>query len=319
MSYVGNLISRVRRHTFNTNPTLTDATAPATEGNVTAGLSDDYFLDYLNDAQKRAESLESQYHLRHYDQVSSVISLSSGTRAYSIPADAYNGSVVTMVEFSSTGQEQSYYALPFVPVHQISNSKAAHPSSYTVRNKQVYLDNFTSSSGSLRITYPRQLDQLDIRRATISTHTDSGTQITALTLSTTGDDVAALDAGDTLCVNDRDGSVTMYNLRYDSYDDATGILTLSGSAHTYDGGESITNGDFVTIGSYTTTHSKLKDLWERYLVKYATMEILAIEDSNTDFAQAQAVSAALAQEIIDNLSDGTEDIETPTILNSYYT
>jgi len=306
MKYSADLITRVREHTLNTGNT------------ATSGIKDSHFLNYLNDAQDRLESLIHQANA-FVLETQSTSSIVAAQRAYPLPSDIVLKNKALLVEFSSTGNAKDYHPLRKVSFRQLSTTQVDYPSTYSILNGSVYVSPVPqTATGSLRFTYTRKLDDMDLRRGTITVATDSGTAITALTLSTTGDDVTALDANTYLCVNDRDGAVTMYNIRYDSYDDATGIVTLTGGSFTYATGESAAVGDYVTTGPYTTTHSDLNDLCERYLVKYCQMEILSTEDSSADFAQAQAMLSAMETEIIDAYIPDGDDILYPLMFEGFY-
>ena len=300
------LITQVRKHSFN-------------EGNTaTTGIQDENILQYLNDAQDRLQNLAASQGA-YFDEVETEIDIVAKQRAYSIPGDALLDNRVTLVEYRSGSDTEDYYPLNRVEMRELSPVEVNYPCDYAIRSGQILLSPVPNTgTGAIRVSYTRRLDNLDVRRATISSHTDSGTQITALTLDTSDDDVEALDANTTLCVNDRDGNVTMYNLRYDSYDDTTGVVTITGAAFTYATGESITNGDYVTVGAYSTTHSDLKDTMERYLIKYAVRELVAIEDSSQDAVQLDQMLGAMEQEILDAMTPISNDLQQVPIINEFF-
>jgi len=306
MKYVADLITRVREHTLNTGNT------------ATSGILDSHFLNYLNDAQDRLVSLIHQTGSNLFE-TQTEISLVGAQRTYSIPVAAVLKNRVKLVEISSTGNVKDYVPLRKESFRQLINDQIDFPVSYSLVNGSIYLSPVPqTSTGKIRVTYTRRLDALDIRRGSVASKTDSGTQITALTLNTSDDDTTALAASTYLCVCDRDGAVTMYNLRYDSYNSTTGVVTLTGAAFTYATGETIAVGDFVTTQPYSTTHSDLDDLAERYLVKYAVMEILSIEDSSADFAQAQQILNAMEQELVAAYHPDGDDFLAPLIFDSFF-
>lgn len=306
MRYLADLITTARNHSLN-------ATSSSS-----VGVSDDHFIQYFNDGQDRIQNLLAKIGVYLFE-TTTEIDIVSATRSYALPSRTLAGNRVRMVEYSRDGDSRHYGPLVQLTALQLSNDETSYPYGYLVRNGTIVLSPVPQSGGGkLRVTYAQRLDDLDIRRASVASRTDSGTAITALALSTTGDDVTALDGGSYLCVNDRDGNVTMRNLRYDSYDDSTGVVTITGSSFTYDTGESIAVGDYVTLGQDTTTHSKLDPTIERYLVKYAVREVVAIEDSSADVTQLDQMLVAMENDIEELFSPVNQDIQTIPITNEFF-
>lgn len=306
MRYLADLITTARNHSFSTRSTSD------------VGIPDDHFIQYFNDAQDRIQSVLAKVGVYLFETITEI-DITANTRTYSLPSRTLAGNRVRMVEFSHDGVSKNYFPLRLLTTLQLSNDETTYPMGYLARNNQIIISPIPrSAGGKLRVTYAERLDDLDIRRGTVSSHTDSGTAITALTLSTSDDDVTALDGGTYLCVNDRDGNTTLRNLRYDSYNDSNGVVTITGSSFTYDTGESITDGSYVTVGENTTTHSKLDPIVERYLIKYVVREIVGIEDSSADVVQLDAMLVAMEGDIVDLYSPVNQDVQTIPITNEFF-
>lgn len=251
MRYIADLITAARRLSINE-----DFTEDA-NGNVTGGIGDDEILQYLNDAQDRLQSVISRSHPPSRPFMKSVtVSAVTNQQEYEVPDRVFYGMAIDQIEYSPTGQLSDFTVMERLNLFNNDTNTSNFPRGYLRSFGKFQVVPIPSTSqGTFRVMYERTLDDVDKRRGTIASHTDSGTQITALTLSTTDDDPNAINGSNKyLCVNDKDGVVTMYNIPYTSYDSSTGVVTLP--AFTYQSGESITDGDFVTVGKYTTTHSK---------------------------------------------------------------
>lgn len=306
MRYLGDLITTARYHT----QTVT--------GNTSIGVRDDQFIQYFNDAQDRIQSSLATAGVYLFETTYEA-NLVATTRSYALPDRTLAGNRVRMVEYSHNGDSKEYYPLAQLTPLQLSNNEVTYPMGYIVRNGSILISPVPQSgTGKLRITYAQRLDDLDIRRASILSHTDSGSAITALTLDTSDDDSTALGGSTYLCVSDRDGTVTMRNIRYDSYNSSSGVITLTGGSFTYDTGETMANGDYVTIGKDTSTHSSLDPMIERYLIKYVTREIVAIENSSADVAQLDQMLVAMEQDITQLFTPVNQDVQSPPIINEFF-
>ena len=106
----------------------------------------------------------------------------------------------------------------------------------------------------------------------------------------------------------------MKDIKYTNVDAGTGEITVD-PAFSFEVGESISVGDTVVAGSYTTTHSELDDLVERYLISYCVFQILK-RDSSSDVQVQQVVLQAMEKEIIDSYKELSDDIvEIPNIIS----
>lgn len=262
MQYVGDQITDVRRDTNNS------------DFSSTTGIDTEDVLRYVNWGQDQIFALVLQTNPNVF-QAEEIISLVANQESYVLTGNVYLGERIVNVEFSPTGQVRDYYKIYESPISNRNTYPQHYPLYYTRRNGAIYLIPAPSaSSGTLRVVYERALDKLDIRRGQITNRIIAGSSLTSLTLNTGSDDPTRLQSTPNyLCVSDAFGNVTAYNISYTSYDSGTGAVTLSGGAHTLASGESVSVGSYVTVGRYTTTHSKLKDPCERFLELYAASKL----------------------------------------------
>lgn len=276
MKYVGDLITEVRRDTRNSDiPTSTEE----------VGIVTNDFLRYINFAQEKCQSVAISFKSTKFQNVVEI-SLVSGTQQYTIPDRVYLEEHILNMEYSNSGLARDYYEIR-EKATSYRNDQSGTPYYYIRRGSSFLLCPIYNSSGAkVRVTYDRAVDSLDTRRGTILSHTASATALTALSLSTTGDDTDAMALAQYLCVNDAFGNVTMYNIPITGYDSTTGVVSILGGSFTFTAGESVTDGSYVTIGQYTTTHCKLNALCERYLAQYAEYKIFR-RDSSSDQQEAK--------------------------------
>ena len=279
----------------------------------TVGIDDEEFVRFFNEAQTRIHSLIVQQHSAIFLKENTQ-TLTSGTEAYNLPSDCLLANKVTQVDYSHDSSSDNYVPLKPTYLKNRYSSEGA-PMYYIRKAGQVLINPIPNrSNGSIRITYIEKPRGLDIRRGSINAVTDSGTQITALTMEVTTDTVDgdALDKDNFLCIVDRAGNIKMADIEYDSVNSTTGVVTLTQN-HTYDSGESIAVGDYVVVGKNTSTHSELADFVERYLIAYVAWKILK-RDSSADYQEQQDELAQLEREIIESYADISDDIyEIPEI------
>jgi len=303
MKYVGDQITVVRRDTRNEDV----PTAASQVGIETADI-----LRYLNYAQERLQSLILVSSPQTF-QAEKIISLVIDQEAYTISDRVFAGERIVNVEYSPTGDISNYYEIFERALSYRNTYNQTNPTFYIRRNGQILLNPIPNqATGKIRVTYERQLDTTDIRRGQIDVITLSSTQLTALTLDIATDDDVALEAAQYLCINDKYGTVKMYNIPITSYNDTTGVVTLP--AFTFASGETGAVDNYVTVGQYTTTHSKLHDICERYLETYAAMKVFK-RDSSSDAADFARDLDAMESDIIRTYQEADKDEKDIQISN----
>lgn len=310
MRRIDQLITQVRRAAENDDVS------------ATVGISTEEFVQYLNDAQTRLQSriLEEIPDLSLFD-TSITVNLVAGQRSYSLETVSgvpVLGSMIRLVEYRSTSSEQDYYPLRRRGINEFSNIVLDYPTSYDIRNGAIYIDGIPGSSiGNFRITFPRALDSLDLRRGQVVTAVPVGSTYTTITLDSDPEPDSLLEDDDYyICVNDSFGTVTFQAVPISSYDVNTRVMTIFTPPSTSDG--SITAGNWVTVGKYSTTHSKLPNECERYLIAYAVWKIMK-RDSSDDAPPQESELGAMETDLISLFGRMCRDLEPIPVTNSFYT
>lgn len=310
MKYIGDIISEARRDSNNTD---------------TTGISTEDFLRWANYGQEAIFGKILQTSPMSF-QAESEISIVAEQEAYDIPDNVYLGERIVNVEFSSSGLSRDYFKLYEVSLSFRNTYPSLRPQNYIRRNGQVLLrPTPNQTGGTLRVTYERQIDSIDVRRGQVN-GTPSGA-IIDLTNSTFGApsaaDEALLVANAYICISDAFGNVMLRNGKVSSYTAGTDSLTLAANVSTYLVGTytlaDLANG-YMTIGQYTTTHSKLKKVCERYLVSYMCWKALARDAATREKSELfREEKAALEIEITKSyeMPDKDEDsiqLENPDLM-----
>lgn len=285
------------------------------EYSTTIGISQEEFLRYSNEAQRILfrEIIKVNPNFFNQDLEESAV---AGQEEYALSSKIHAGRI-ERVEFSSTGQAKDYYELDKRSIQERSSYVGGNPIGYIRRGKSILLQPTpqTGSPGKVRYTFVEKPKELQIRRGKVSAVTDSGTQVTALTILAS--DLATLDPGgelskhNYLTIVDRDGVVKMAGIEYDSINTGTGVVTLS--AHTYSSGEAIAVNDWVIIGANSTNSSALEDEdVDDYLVNYMVHKALARDNSALGQVE-KAKSDELLISIVESFADDGDVMEIPIL------
>lgn len=250
-------------------------------------------------------------------------STTADTESYSLSFKAHRGNRVLMVEFSSDGDSDNYYALRRVSPHLRDQGSDGDPISYFIRNSTVYLTSAPrTAGGTLRVTYIAKARTLDKRRGLIESVEGSATAPTAIEVSDINGltvDQGEIDKRSYITVVDADGVIKMSNIPITSTQttslsdaDATYQINVDSSNHTALSGETIAAGDYVVSGRYASTHLE-EDDFEDYVREFAAYKVLK-RDSSVDVAEAVQELLALEEEIVQSFSTNSDDItEIPEI------
>ena len=307
---MSDLISESRRDSNNTD---------------TTGISTEDFLRYANYGQEAIFGKILQTSPMSF-QAESEISIVADQEAYDIPDNVYLGERIVNVEYSATGLTRDYFKLYEVSLSFRNTYPSLRPQNYIRRNGQILLrPTPNQSGGTLRVTYERQLDSVDTRRGQVN-GTPSGAVID-LTHGTFGapstTDEALLVANAYVCISDAFGNVMLRNGLVSSYVAGTDALTLAANVSTYlVGSYTLANlaDGYLTIGQYTTTHSKLKKVCERYLVAYMNWKALSRDAATREKSELfREEKMDLEKEIVESykLPDKDEDsiqLENPDLM-----
>jgi hypothetical protein len=304
MRNVSLLITQARRATENVE--VTDS----------AGISDEEFLQYANDAQDQIQSVVST-DFPDVFQDEELIDAVIGQEEYNIPEFAILGNRVDMVEYSETGQNNDYHRLPKTSHLERFSGTSSYPMMYIRRSNKILLQPQPSNNGVIRVLYQKQAPRIDKRRAKVSAVTLTSNSITSLTLDTTVeiDDSALLEEGYVSVVN-KDGEIKMIKIPVTAIDTTTGIVTVE-AGFTFEAGETIEVGNYLLRGKRSTTHSELPVICERYLIAYMNWKILK-RDSSNDSDEAGQELGALLQDIVAAFKQPDGDVNLVPILDGQF-
>ena len=281
------------------------------------GLSDEEFIRYANDAQSRIQSKITQKSDKVFTDEYEFTTVPS-QESYQLPDDILFDNMVSNVEIALSGRDRDYFPLDQATVKERNTVTFGDPSYYFRLGGKVYLNPVPDTSlNRVRLVYIRRLNRLDKRRATISAVTTSAQQITSLTLDTTQlIDKTHLDKETRFSVVDADGDVQMRRVKFTNIDDATGIVTIDPS-FTFEEDESISVGDYLVGGGFSTNRSELPNSLERYLIAYMNWKVLK-RDSSADSQEAQAELLAIETDILESFADVDDDIHKIPLIDQRF-
>jgi hypothetical protein len=247
-----------------------------------SGISRETILQYLNDADQHMQDalIERCPDITLFHRTATY-GLVAAQQAYVMPVDCWAGANVVKVEYSYNGEAKYYEPLRPIDLFEMNNYEGV-PSFYCLQGSNLLLDPTPSASqGTIRLTYNRQIDGLDVRRGTIDGTTNDGTNYTSIVLATDSVlDESLFDSYDYLCVSNADGTVTYYNVPYTTYATATKTFTLGAGVLLSAG--TIAAGSYVTLGKYTTTHSPLPRSCDRYRLTWGTLLLSGHKQSSKE-------------------------------------
>ena len=312
-NYIGDIITNARLDTQNADdiPTSTNQ----------VGIETKDFLRYANYAQQRLQGKISKVYPSAF--IAEIeIAIVAAQASYSIADHVYLGTRIIKVEYSPTSAVKDYYPLPPTNPYNTYNGSGM-PCAYHRRDGYIIVEPIPATAqGSIRVTYERTLDKLELRRGRIN-GTPSGAVID-LTHSTYGAPTAADEAlfvaGTYICVSDHYGAPLLYNGIISSYVAGTDALTLSANVSTYlpSGGTLAGLADgYITLGKYTTTHSKLPEDAERYLTEYANRRV-GKRELSAGTAGIDAELTDIEQEIVSSYKMADKDVKPIPIADYSY-
>lgn len=286
----------------------------------TTGISDDEFIQHLNDAQDRIVSKINTMHPKIFVKQKTLTNTANNEEV-SLPSDVYMQNRIILAEYNtSQSATTNFYPLKKGSIQERIDGLSGEPSFYIHLGNTLLLKPTPQGVGQIRVTYQKRLPKLDIRRGAIESVTATGGVISAIKLSESNTeavlDASGLNEDNYLTVVNRAGVVKMIDIEYDSVD-TDGTINLTGT-HSYDEDtESIAVGDFVCRGASATHVSELQDMCERYLLAYTNFKILK-QDSNIDSAEASQELLMLEDDIVAAYADPSSDVDYIPILDSQY-
>lgn len=290
----------------------------------TLAVTTDEILQYLNDAQDRIQNLISaKKNIAKIFATQSIISIVASQESYAIPDRLLLNKQIEMVEYSYDGALANYTVLQKVDIFNRDTNTSNYPWGYFKRGGSIFLQPTPSTStGTIRVTYERDLDDLDIPRGVISSITSgTATQFAALVLDSTADAYETTTPGwnniQYSCIVSATGARKCYNILTGSYTAGTNTLVPSPNPFIYNTtlDSQIAVGDVAVFGKYTTTYSQLPDSCERYLIHYAAMELFN-RDSSEDYDKEAERVADIEKDILTALASQTSETQYISTMNT---
>lgn len=303
MRALDQLITASRRATGNTDYT------------ATAGVQDEEFIQALNDAQEEIQSIINVL-FPTILMAEKYVDVSIGQEYYDIPSDCYMGTRIDNISYSPSGLDQDYYPIRKGSLKERIDGINGNPSFYLRQGTQLIIQPPPQQGGKLRIVYQKAIPYLDIRRGTVQVVTLGTDTITSLTLNPSALDADALNEQNYISIVDKYGNVKMKDIKIDSVDSATGVVTIT-SGFTFQSGETITVGDFALRGKNSTTNSLLPDVCEKYLLEYCNMRIF-VRDSSTDQAEVSALMQKIEATLRQAFAEPDNDPDRIPIIDPFY-
>lgn len=278
---------------------------------ASTGIQDREFIRYLNEGQQRLHNKITQQHPRVFEK-DTTYTLSRAQETVTLPDDIHVKNMVTQVEYSYNGSEDEFYVLNATSMRNRQSGVTGAPSHYFVRNNKVFITPTPNdNAGSLRVSYVRRCNNLGKRMAQVATVTLGSSTISALTVDVdaVGVDSASLERADEyFTVVDSQGNIKMKDIKFDSIDTSTGVVTVNAS-FAFDSGETISVGDYLVAGRSGTSHidANLTDMSERYIEQFCIYKILK-RDSSMDSSEAAEELMMLESEIVDSYKEIPNDV-----------
>ncbi len=288
-----------------------------TRNGDTDSIPDRDFVKYNQYAQDRLVSLISAAH--NWVFLETVdIAVTANTTLYSLNRNVLFGTRIVQVEYSYDGAERNFVRLMPTPNRYQRLVTPGRPVYYRRRNGQVEIEPPPAvTQGTLRVTYERQRDRVDIKRGKVN-GTPASATIT-LTDPFTGGNLSTetqllVNSADQLfqryvCISNLDGTRLLTNGIISSFTATTIVLAANVSTYLETG---VVLADLanmmLTIGKYSSTHSELPNECERYLTEYTNRRVMN-RDSNADWDQVDAELAAIELDIVQSFKLPDKDIK----------
>lgn len=290
-----------------------------------SGLTKSEVVQYINEAQDRLQSRISRSHPKIF-VTENFIDIVADQEAYDLPNDIYMGTRIIMIENKVGSQNTDYRKISSESIFSRNTASSTFSGRfpqfyYMRRGSQVLINPIPASAetNGLRITYEKKLPDLDIRRGLVDSAVLSGISPTSITISVSPslskdsilniDGEAVLNEIDFITVVDRDGVIQMQAIPIDKFDATSGVITMT-SGFTAQTGETVVAGNYIVGGKVSTSHSELQDMCERYLITYATSEILK-RDTAVELHQLQLIKLReMERDIVDAYRQPDNDLLT---------
>lgn len=268
------------------------------------GIKDREFLRYLNDAQERIQSEIVKKSPKVFTK--EVIIDLDGSEYYDLPYDIFMGNKITDVKYRYTPSSYWERMEPdYVNNRDDIDLYDTSPDTYIRLSGKIALRP-RPRRGQVRITYVASIPKIDLSRAEVTAATIVAGGITSITIDNTTADFTELERDSYFSLVNRHGDIIQDQIKFDSIDQGTGVVTLSSTVDTDKDVVDLV-GSFVVLGKKASTHSALDEVVERYIMAYTKMKIFQRDGSAEFQIQAELVQTIEA-EIIDSYAGISDDI-----------
>lgn len=284
--YIGDIITEQREDTRNTD---------------LESIPESRLLRYNQYAQDRLYGLVT-LSFNWAFETSTLINLEAGKEEYTVNDNLAFGMRISNVEYSPQANDK-FYPIPITPDRYTQLITSGRPRFYKRRHGSILIEPIPDTTqGVLRITYERALDKLALRAGRIN-GTPSGATIN-LNHSSYGSPTTeneALFIPDTyICISDAYGEPLLYNAVIQSYNSGTDVLTLTSNVENFLVSNKtladLANG-YLTLGKYTTTHSKLPNEAENFFIEWVNRKLHNVDDSD-QFDETDMLLQEIANTIV---------------------
>jgi hypothetical protein len=267
----------------------------STDNKDVNGISTAEIVGYFNDAQKYITTLIFKNNPYADMFKSQVIYPSSSSGEYTIPSDCYSTSSISMVEgrFGETEVNGGYRR-----IKPISESELAYSFGYTVRNNKVIISgqNNVAQIQSIRVTYFKRLQTVDVRQARIQSKTS-----TTLVLDAAPPGLYTMD--DKFSVVDDQGIQSAAGL-YTTTTSGSTLAVPAGTANV-----DLSTVKYVVSGENANNKCELPDECEPYLLDYVKQRIYT-RNNYSDADKQLYFTEQQKAEIISIFSKNKKDDDT---------
>lgn len=290
------------------------------DGSDNIGFQDSDFVRYLNFAQESLQTIILKANPGAFKK-EVIIPVVPGVEEYTVPDRVFSGERIINIQFSFDGLEQNYQDLRQIGENYRKGtgwygSVNSYPSAYVRRSSSFIIYPTTNlSTATLRVVYERQLDTLCLRVAQIGNYDANAKTLTLSGVNAEYENY--LLPNSYICVSDPDGEVILRNAKVASFTPPTLTLVDSLSGSLVDGATlTQLTGSYVTLGKYTTTHTKLNQVAWRYLSEYACIKAFQ-RDSSSDVDEARITLSKMEKEILDVYQDANRDEMEVQLINPH--
>lgn len=276
------------------------------DGEQIETINSDVILQFLNTGRRLIQNAVANVYQHTFAEYE-YEEITEALLAFPIPETAIYQRRILRLDYARTNTE-----VDFRPIKKARTTKPIYtegwPLEYFIQGVNVVVTP-APTTGYYRFLIQRRDDSLDVRRGSIVTVTPSSGTVLTIELDTASSlfnaaNKVALETAEWICICDYEGEVKSYNLPVESFSESTGVISIrSGYTIAASGWAA---GDYITIGKYSSTHSKLPDGFQDYFLTFAKYAI-ENDESNTDKIEQIPILQTIKATILDGFSDDADD------------